>query len=57
MKRSLAPKVEKGLHQACEDLAPVRRIVVLPGSEHFPLQHGVEAMPLQDLGRALLGEA
>lgn len=45
VKRSLAPKVEKGFYHACEDLAPVRRIVVFPGSEHFPLQHGVEATP------------
>jgi predicted AAA+ superfamily ATPase len=57
IKRSLAPKVEKGFYQACEDLAPQRRIVVFPGSERFPLQHGVEAMPLQEVGRELLTEA
>ncbi|RJT30061.1 hypothetical protein D3227_31060 [Mesorhizobium waimense] len=49
--------MEKGFHQACEDLAPEQRFVVFPGSEHFPLQHGVEAVPLQDLGRAMLDEA
>lgn len=57
IKRSLTPKVERGFHQACEDLAPERRILVFPGSERFPLPHGVEAMPLQDVGRELLGEA
>lgn len=57
IKRSLMPKVERGFYQACEDLAPQRRIVVFPGSEHFPLQHGVEAMPLQEVGRELLAEA
>lgn len=57
IKRSLAPKVEKGFHQACEDLKPERRIVVFPGSESFPLKHDVEVMPLQKLGRALLEEA
>lgn len=57
IKRSLTPKVERGFHQACEDLAPERRILVFPGSERFPLPHGVEAMPLQDAGRELLGEA
>jgi len=57
IKRSLTPKVERGFYQACEDLAPQRRIVVFPGSERFPLQHGVEAMPLQDVGRELLAEA
>ncbi|ESZ03164.1 ATP-binding protein [Mesorhizobium sp. M0923] len=57
IKRSLTPKVEKGFHQACEDLAPEQRFVVFPGSERFPLQHGIEAVPLQDMGRALLDEA
>jgi len=56
IKRSLTPKVEKGFYQACEDLAPERRIVVFPGLERFPLQHNVEAMPLQDVGRELLAE-
>jgi predicted AAA+ superfamily ATPase len=57
IKRSLTPKVEKGFYVACEDLAPQRRIVVYPGSERFPLQHGVEAMPLQDAGQELLAGA
>jgi predicted AAA+ superfamily ATPase len=57
IKRSLTPKVEKGFYQACEDLAPQRRIAVFPGSEGFPREHGVEAMPLQDVGRELLAEA
>lgn len=54
IKRSLTPKVERGFYQACEDLAPERRIVVFPGYERFPLQHGVEAMPLQTVGKELL---
>ena len=57
VKRSLTPKVERGFHQACEDLSPARRIVIYPGAERFPLSHGIEAMPLQDLGRELLGQA
>lgn len=57
IKRSLTAKVEKGFYQACEDLASQRRIVVFPGSEGFPREHGVEAMPLQDVGRELLAEA
>lgn len=57
IKRSLTPKVEKGFHQACEDLAPERRIVVFPGTERFPLPHGVEAMPLREAGRELLSKA
>ena len=53
VKRSLAPKVEKGFHQACEDLKPERRFVVYPGSEAFPLKNGAEAMGPSTLAKAL----
>lgn len=49
VKRSLAPKVERGFHSACEDLKPTRKLVVYPGAEPFPLGHDVQAMPLQAL--------
>jgi len=53
IKRSLAPNPERGFYQACEDIAPLRRVVVYPGTEPFPLRHGVEAMPLQHAADAL----
>lgn len=46
IKRSLAPKVERGFHHACEDLRPARRIVIYPGTENYPLGPGLEAMSL-----------
>ena len=49
VKRSLAPKVERGFHSACEDLQPARKLVIYPGDEPFPLGHGVQAMPLATL--------
>lgn len=49
VKRSLAPKVERGFHSACEDLQPTRKLVIYPGDEPFPLGHGVQAMPLTTL--------
>jgi uncharacterized protein len=49
VKRSLAPKLERGFHAACEDLQPARKLVVYPGSEAYPLGHGVMAMPLVQL--------
>ena len=49
VKRSLAPKVERGFHSACEDLQPTRKLVIYPGDEPFPLGHGVQAMPLATL--------
>jgi len=46
IKRSLAPKVEKGFHLACDDLKPERRFVVYPGTERFPLKGDTEAIGL-----------
>ncbi|WP_332872040.1 ATP-binding protein [Pseudogemmobacter bohemicus] len=56
VKRSLAPKVERGFHSACEDLKPARRIVIYPGTEAFPLQNGIEVMSLHQLGQDLLAQ-
>ena len=53
VKRSLAPKVERGFHHACEDLQPERRIVVYPGGEAFPLPNGIEVMSLRQFGQEL----
>lgn len=44
IKRSLAPKIERGFHEACADLAPARRWVIYPGDEVYPLRDGVEVM-------------
>lgn len=54
VKRSLAPKVERGFYHACEDTEPVRRILVYPGKERFQLANGIEAMPVQAFGGELL---
>jgi predicted AAA+ superfamily ATPase len=55
VKRSLQPKVERGFHSACEDLRPARKLVVYPGTEAFPMAHGVEATPLAVLCATLSG--
>jgi hypothetical protein len=49
VKRSLAPKLERGFQTACEDLKPERRVAVYPGTERYPMGSGVEAMPLPAL--------
>jgi predicted AAA+ superfamily ATPase len=49
IKRSSAPSLDKGFAIACDDLGIVRRFVVYPGRERFPLRHGAEAIPLLDL--------
>lgn len=53
IKRSLAPKVEKGFYLACEDIQPERRIIIYPGAEPFPVKHDVVAMSLQAVGKLL----
>lgn len=56
IKRSLAPKVEKGFYLACEDIQPERRMVVYPGTETFPMKNDVTAMPLSAASRMLRDE-
>lgn len=55
VKRSLAPKLERGFYHACADLDPGRKIVVYPGEETYSLAYGIEAMSLRSAGTALLG--
>lgn len=52
-KRSMAPRAERGFHAACADVRPMRRFVVYPGAERFPLGQEVEAIPLAELVRTL----
>jgi predicted AAA+ superfamily ATPase len=53
IKRSSAPKLERGFHLACDDLKPKKRFVVYPGTERFPLDAHTDAIGLAALGRAL----
>lgn len=49
IKRSSAPKVERGLRSALEDLKPQRSFVVYAGDERFRLSEDVEAIGLAEL--------
>jgi len=49
VKRSLSPKLERGFHAACEDLAPVRKFVVYPGRERYRVAPDIEALSLEEL--------
>lgn len=53
VKRSSAPKLERGFHSACADLNPDKRFVVYPGTERFPLDRSTAAIGLADLARLL----
>jgi len=49
VKRSAAPKLERGMRSALEDLQPERSFVVYPGSERYRLGAGTEAIGLAEL--------
>lgn len=49
VKRTLAPKLERGARSALEDIEPERCFVVYPGQERYPLGEDVEAIGLPEL--------
>jgi len=49
IKRSLAPKLERGFHSALADLEPERSFVVYPGDERYRLGPLTEAIGLAEL--------
>ncbi len=53
IKRSSAPKLERGFHLACADLKPAKRFVVYPGDDRFPLDAETEVLGLAELGKRL----
>ena len=53
IKRSLAPKLERGFHHAREDLKPERCFVVYSGDERYPKAEGVEVIGLEELCRTV----
>ena len=53
IKRSLAPKVEKGFRVALADLGLDKAFLVYPGEERYPKGDGVEVIGLRGLADAL----
>jgi predicted AAA+ superfamily ATPase len=53
VKRSSAPKIERGFYSACADLKPQRRYLVYSGSERFPLDDMTDAIGLVELAEML----
>jgi hypothetical protein len=49
VKRSLAPKLERGMRSALTDIGPERSFVVYPGSERYGLGERTWAIGLADL--------
>jgi hypothetical protein len=53
IKRSSAPKIEKGFHAAMEDVQPSRAFIVYGGHERYAKGNGVEAVGLRELATML----
>jgi len=53
IKRSSAPKVERGFHSASADLSPHKQFVVYPGTERFSLGKNIDAIGLAALAAEL----
>ena len=53
VKRSSAPKIERGFHSACADLKPIKRFVVYSGSQRFPLDKTTDAISIVELADTL----
>ncbi|MDK9718462.1 MAG: ATP-binding protein [Trichlorobacter sp.] len=53
VKRSLAPKVERGFHAACLDLEPERKFLVYPGTERYRFSTDIEAISIFELAGLL----
>ena len=49
IKRSVAPRPERGFHHACEDVKPQERFVVYPGDDEYQVAPGITALPLAAL--------
>lgn len=54
IKRSLAPKPERGFYTACEDLKPKRAFVVYAGDDRYPLAEGIEVISMREIMGELL---
>ena len=48
IKRSTAPKVERGFFLACDDLQIEKRFVVYSGQEGYPTSHGAMVLSLEE---------
>ncbi len=55
IKRSSSARVKRGFHVACEDIKPVRRLVIHAGDDTFPMSKNIEATSVRRLAEELNG--
>lgn len=53
IKHSLAPKLSRGFHIACDELDIEQSFIVYPGSESYPVADNITAIPLPELMKQL----
>lgn len=53
VKRSSAPTVSRGFHEAAKDVGAQRRLLIAPVAQPFPLRDGIEVMDVGTASRAL----
>lgn len=53
VKRGLAPKVQRGFHNACDDVKPLRQFVVYSGDTRYPMTEDLEAVSLLEMTSVL----
>jgi predicted AAA+ superfamily ATPase len=54
IKRSTAPKIEKGFYTALEDVQPTRSFIVYGGNERYPKGQGIEVIGMRDVVAELI---
>lgn len=53
IKRTTAPKLERGFYQALEDIQPDRTFVVYGGKERYPKGNNIEVISVEDMATEL----
>ena len=53
IKRTTAPKLERGFQQALDDIKPNRAFIVYGGQERYQKAHNVEVISLHDMATML----
>ena len=55
IKRSSSARVKRGFHVACEDIKPVRRLIIHAGDDTYPMSKNIEATSVRRLAEELSG--
>lgn len=56
IKRSSAPSLTKGFHNACEDIKADRKFVIYSGTDRFPMGKDITALSLVDMMQEILNK-